>query len=389
MASATVARWSRTFVAVGAVFLVAWALTHLLGEPRSVGVTLGLYGFVFSVVFGKGYALLPAYFARELAFPRAPAVHLPLHVLGVLGLAANDPALTGPAAVLWGVGVLVFVVSIGWTVRDNVTGAETGTTDVNVHRVEIDRFANAFVPVVLLYLLLAAAHRVGATQGLVSLTTPAITHVLAAGAATLLVFAVGFRLLPRFLVVSPSRLAVRVVLPAGALGPALLVTDFLGGVQFQLGATLIALAVIGFALSFLDMYRRTDRDRVGFHGVALGALAGIVTVAIGLHFAFTHPDGGLATAHYRLAVGGFLGLTIVGVSYQFYPPAIGSTPGVGNRTALASILALAVGLALEAVGVVTATESLELGGSGLVLVGAVLYAFVVLDLFLERWHQRR
>lgn len=386
MAPATVARWSRAFVAVGAVFFVAWNGAHLLGAPRpTTTVALGLHGFVFSVVFGKGYALLPAYFARELAVPWVPAVHLPLHVAGVLGLAAPDPNVRQLGAVAWGLGTLCFVGTIGWTVRDNITGAETGTAEVNVHRIEVDRFANAFVPVVLLYLLAAAALRIAP----VGLSTFAVNHVLAAGAATLLVFAVGFRLLPRFLVVSPSRLAVRVVLPAGAIGPLLLVGDFMGGWIFQLGAVLVAVGIVGFSLAFLDMYRRTERDRVGFHGVALAGLLGIGAVTLALFIAMTHPTGPVVTAHYRLALGGFLGLTIVGVSYQFYPPSIGSLPGVGDRTALLSIGAVATGLALEAGGLLAGFSAAVAVGILLALLGSILFAGILLTLFVERWLDRR
>lgn len=395
MTSAIVSRWSRALVAAGVGF---FALVHLavaadVGRPATV--VLGLYGFVFGVVFGKGYSLIPSYFARELAVARAPAIHLPLHVVGTAGLALEAldvlAAYAGPIGRwCWLGGVVAFVATIGWTVRDNLSGRETGTGEVNVHRERIDRASNAVVPVVLAYLL------VGASLAAVGSTAlpgrgPASTHLLAAGSAALLVFAVGFRLLPRFLVASPRPALVAVVLPAGAVAPALLAWDFLGGAAFRAGAALQSIAVVGFAIAYADLYRRSDRRRVGFHGVLAGAVFGVATVALGLWFALVGFDApvpggasGLVEAHYRLALRGFLGLIIVGVTFQFYPPAIGERAGVDDRTALVAIGLLAAGLAIEVGGLLAGHGSVERVGSIVALAGAIVYVFVIFALFLER-----
>lgn len=246
--------------------------------------------------------------------------------------------------------------------------------------------ANAFVPVVLVgAVLLALEHgAVAPVDGGSWIGHPAVTHVFAAGAGTLLVFAMGFRLLPRFLVVSPRPMLVAIVLPAGAVAPALLAVDFLGGFGFRLGAVMQALAVVGFAVAYADMYRRTDRDRVGFHAIFLGALCGVGAVLLGLHFAFVGPEAAAVDAHARLALAGFLGLTIVGVSYQFYPPTIGTRPGVDDRTALLATGLVFAGLVVESAGAIGGRPTIAFGGSAGVLVGALLYAFVVWSLFLER-----
>ncbi|WP_255171562.1 hypothetical protein [Natrononativus amylolyticus] len=393
MTSATVTRWSRAFVAAGVLFFVAWQLAVVAGSGRRLAIVLGLYGFVFHVVFGKAYALIPSYFARSLAFPRAPAVHLPLALLGTAGLAADSIGVGPPqagslGAGLWLGGCLVFVGAIGWTVRDNLLGGETGTGEANAHRRRVDRLANAFVPVVVAYLLAGSAvpvlESVGFDPSPLPAGGPAATHLLAAGAGALLVFAIGFRLLPRFLVTTPRFALVALVLPAGALAPALLATDFLGGATFRIGAVLQAVAIGGFAVAYADMFYRSERRRVGFYAVLAGALCGVAAVGLGLTFAFGEFAAGAFDAHYRLALAGFLGLTIVGVSYQFYPPAIGTTPGVGDRTAHLSTGLLVGGLTLEAAGLLRRAPDLERGGSLLVLTGAALYAFVVLAVFLER-----
>lgn len=400
MSSARTTRYSRAFVATGIGFLLAWNVAVLAGLPRSASVALGLQGFVFGVVFGKGYALIPSYFGRELAVSRAPAVHLPLAVAGVIGLALGavggrldlpggstvDLVVFADAgAILWFAGVLVFVTTIGWTVRDNLLGGETGTGEVNAHRRRVDRIANLGVPFVLGYLLAGATvpvlEFVGLPTGPVR-SGPPTTHLLAAGTATLLVFAVGFRLLPRFLVASVHPIFPAIAIPAGVLGPGFLVYGFPAGPTFSAGAMLLALAVLTFAVAYLDAYRRTDRNRVGLHVVAIAAVFGVATVAFGLHYAFATVLG--VEAHLRLGLLGFLGLTIVGVTYQFYPPAIGPAPGVGDRLALLAALGMAVGLALEVTGHLLGEGLLVLAGGAVVLLGSVGYAYVMFSLFLHR-----
>ncbi|SDQ53034.1 hypothetical protein [Natronobacterium texcoconense] len=392
--SATVTRWSRALVVVGVGFFVAWQVAVLAGYPRSSTVVLGVFGFVFHVVFGKAYGLVPSYFARELAVPWAPAVHLPFAALGTvgtflgraeIGLAAAEPV----GLALWTAGCLVFVGSLGLTVRDNLTGAETGTGNVDGHRERVDRAANAVVPLVIAYLLvgslLAFFEGIGLESPLLS-AGPATTHLLAAGTAGLLVFAIGFRLLPRLLVVDPRIPLVAVVLPAGAIGPALLAIDLHGGWLFQVGASLQAIALVAFAVAYADMYRRSERRRVGGWTILAGVGFGALAAVLGLSFA-AGLEIGSSTAfdvHYRLAVGGFLGLTIVGVTYHFYPPAIASQRFVDDRTAGVAAAALAVGLALEATVLVVDASALEVVGRTFSVLGAVLYAVVLGTIFLER-----
>lgn len=69
-------RWSRRFVVLGTGYLVLWRFGSLLGVPRRTAVVLALFGFVFHVVFGMGYLLIPSYFERVLAAEWPPPVHL-------------------------------------------------------------------------------------------------------------------------------------------------------------------------------------------------------------------------------------------------------------------------------------------------------------------------
>jgi len=392
MAADAVTRWARRFLAASAAFLVAWQVAALAGLPRATGVTLAVHGFVLHAVFGKAYSLVPSYFDRTLAVPRAPAVHLPLSAVGAVGLAAEPlagvPEAVGAAgAVLWVGGVAAFVGSLAWTVRDNPTGRETGTGGPNARREPVDRYANAFVPVALAYLLAGsyatlAARAGGSWPG--SLGAAPTAHLLAAGVAALTVFAVGFRLFPRFLVAAPPRALVAVVLPAGAFGPALLAGNFYGGAWFRLGALLQAVAVLGFGAAYAALFARSERRRAGLYGPLVGVACGAAGVALGLHLAFVGLAVGLTAVHFRLNALGFLGLTIVGATFQFYPPTVGTFPGASDRTALASIGLVGAGLLAELAGALGGSAGAVTAGRASALAGAVLFAYLVGGVFVER-----
>lgn len=393
--SAAVSRWARGFVAASAVWLVVWQAATLVGFPRRVTVTFALFGFVLHMVFGKAYSLVPSYFDRELAFTRAPSVHLPL-ALGGTGALAVAPLSIVPSAVgtvgavLWAAGIAVFLGTILWTIRDNITGSETGTGDHNAHRRPVDRVANAAMPVAFLYLALGAYATLAASVPLPSLFdgfAPRASHLFAAGTAALLVFAVGFRLLSRFLVASPPRPLVYVVLPAGALGPALLAAGLPAGPLLQAGAVVQTIAVVGFAVAYCWLFVTSDRNRLAFYGVLAGALAGLAVVAFGLYFALVGTNPDLIVAHYRLALLGFLGLTIVGVAFQFYPPSVAQFPGGGDRLATATLGGLVGGLLLEVGGLLAGRALPVIGGRSLALGGAVGYAYLLLGLFVQRARQ--
>lgn len=392
MTAAVVSRWARRYVLGSGVFLVAWQVGTLAGVPRHAEVLLAVFGFVLHVVFGKAYSLVPTYFDRDLAVPRAPAVQFPLVVAGTVGLVAEalqfGPSWLGAlGATLWSLGVAVFLGTLLWTIRGNLTGRDTATGDVNAERRSVDRLANAFVPVALLYLAVGTYETLAVHTGLPLLLdgyAPRVTHLLAAGTAGLLVFALGFRLLPRFMVARPPRALVAVVLPAGALGPGILATTLGTSPWMQLGALVETVAVTGFAAGIGLLYYRSDRRRVGFYGVLAGAACGVAAVAVGSSFAFGSISHALVQAHLRLNLLGFLGLTIIGVSYQFYPPAVGALPGASDRTALTSISCVGAGVVLQVGGFLGDLPLVTTLGELAALAGALLHAYLLVAVFRAR-----
>ncbi|QLD85644.1 hypothetical protein HWV23_07865 [Natronomonas halophila] len=390
MSAATVSRGARAFVVASLAWFVCWQAAAVFGAGRRVSVVLGLYGFVLHMVFGKAYALVPSYFDRPLAFPRAPFVQLPLAAGGTAAMALDAAGIVDARAVgtvAWALGCVVFVGALLWSVRDNPLGRETGTADAKAQYRPVDRLANGFVPVVFAYLLAGAGLPVAALLGVptpIPAIGPPVTHLLAVGTTALLVFALGFRLLPRFLTVAPRRWLAAVVLPAGAVGPALLAVDFGGGAVFQLGGTLVTVALVGFAVAYADVFYRSERRRLGLYTVLLAVTFGLGVGALGFTMAMTGIDPAMADAHARLGLLGFLGLTVVGVSYQFYPPAVATTPHLDDRTATGVVGLLAVGLLLEAGGLLGGSDVFVELGRWLALLGAVLHALVVLAVLRTR-----
>lgn len=392
MTATTVSQWARRYVLVSVLFLVAWQVGVIVGIPKHTEVVLGVYGFILHMIFGKAYSLVPTYFDRELAFPRAPAVQFPFVVIGTGALVAaslqiGSAGFVSVGVALWGLGVGVFLGTLLWTIRSNLTGRDTATGEANAGRRPLDRLANGFVPIALGYLILGTYETLAVHTGLSPLLAgyaPRVTHLLAAGTAGLLIFALGFRLLPRFMVAAPPRWLVALVLSAGALGPILLATHLGEAPWFQLGALIEATAVTGFALGIGFLFVRSNRRRVGFYAVLAGAASGVIAVGFGLWFAFDQQSSALVLAHLRLNLLGFLGFTIIGIAYQFYPPAVGAAPGASDRTALISIVALATGLFMQVGGLGGDIPLLTTVGQLLTLGGSLLYAFLIVAAFATR-----
>lgn len=356
-------------------------------------VVLGLYGFGLHVVFGKAYALVPPYFDRTLSFPRAIAIQFPLSVVGTMLLAAATISLTPPGleslgAILWVSGVAIFLGTLVWTIRGNLTGEETATSETKSEREGLDRVANAVVPVVMGYLAVGSYETLALAtelpQSPLGGSPQAVTHLLAAGAATVLVFAIGFRLLPRFVVATPPRRLPRVVLATGAVAPLLLAASFRAGVWFMVGAVLEAIAIVGFSIAYLALFHRSENRRVGFYGPLLGVGFGVLGVGLGLWFAFESALPALVLAHLRVNLLGFLGLTIVGVTYQFYPPALGQLPFAGDRMALATIAGLGVGLLVQVSGLAVGLGWISGIGQSITLGGTAGYAYILVATFRAR-----
>lgn len=378
----------RWFVVASAVSLVAWQLAALVGAPDRTQLVLGLYGFVLTMVMGQAYWLLPSFFGGDLAIASAPALQFPITVAGVAGLALAPLAAVpdGVAAlggIAWTLGVVIFLVIVGATVAGGLLDGTAGPPGSG-----LERLATGLMPLALVYLAAGSYETLALSTGVSPLlegVSASGSHLLAVGTATLLLLAIGFRLLPRFLGAPAPAWLLAVVLPAGALAPALLAVGFDSSPLFELGAAAQAIAVIGFAIAVGGILRRSGSREVGAVGVGVGAVAGVVGVLLGLWFAFgSSADPVLFEIHQRTNLLGFLGLSIVGVAYQFYPPSIAQFWGGGESTGFASIALLAGGLVLGTAGLALEAGTATTGGRALAAVGAVLFLSLVAGLFRQR-----
>ncbi len=171
-----------------------------------------------------------------------------------------------------------------------------------------------------------------------------------------------------------------------AIRPAVLVVDFGGGWFFQVGAVIEVLAIVGFAAAYLEMFRRSERRRIGFYVFIVAVAAGVVVSGLGSYMAVGGMTSGAATIHARVALTGFLGLAIVGVSFQFYPPAVASLPGISDQTAGLAVVLIGSGLGLEIGGLVGNIPVIVSAGRWLTATGAVVYAVVLFAVFAEHTH---
>jgi hypothetical protein len=389
---ARISRWAGRTVLAGLCWLAVAAVSVLVDLRSSVTVALALPGAACTVFMGKAFGLLPSYFARTLEPVWAPQFTGIFAVLGVLGLALSPmpdvPAEMGVlGAALWLCAVLVWAGSLAWTARDNLTGRETGTGEANEDRQPLDRFANAAAPIAVLYLLAGAVFLLGVQADILRVVgrQAVVAHLLGAGGAALAIFAVGFRLYPRFLVAHPPRLLPRLVLPAGAVGPVLLAFGVTGR-QWALhaGAGLEFVAILGFAVAYSATFWRSDRRRIGLYGPLIGILLALTAAVLAVLVVTGLGSRGLIPIHRRFMLIGFLGTTIAGTAIQFYPPAVGSLWLSTDRTAAVALAAIGGGTAVNGAGLSLDSQLLAMSGGAVTVIGATLIPLLVGATLLER-----
>jgi hypothetical protein len=222
----------------------------------------------------------------------------------------------------------------------------------------------------------------------------AATHLLAAGAATLLVVTLGFRLLPRFFGTYPTRRSAVLVLPAAAIAPGLVAAGFVDDRFLPIGAALLLFAIVSFTIIVFRMWIDAERRRIGLYAVLPSTTFGVIGVSLGSLFAVSGASSALIATHLRVNLLGFLGLMIVGTSFQFYPPQVGTLPGSSNRAAATVIAILACGLAVEVLAAVAVTALAPVTvplsspmitfGHWLTLSGAVGYGYLIVSAFTAR-----
>jgi hypothetical protein len=378
-------RWTQRFtVASAVVFVVACATAGVTTDVEISGIMV-VFGFLCPMIFGMGYLLLPPYVRRTLIDRRLPGIHFYLAFSGagllILGVAIDGTGLlVSIGTVLWSLGVAVFVGALLLTVGPAVLENPSVVFQFDDRCQRSTRAAMATIPVAIGYLVLgtiAFVHSTGVIGSDASSLTATI-HLYAAGFGAVLIFSLGARLLVGFFRVSLPKPLLWVVLVTGAAAPALLGLYLWIGPWFRVGAILESIAMVGYALVVASTGYSTDRRRVGYAGIALGALAGAVAVVLAAFLAFGSPVIEATVSVHRTAVlWGFFPLTIVGYAFLFFPVTNGQFPGDTSRVARVTIGALGGGLLFRLTGIVATSEFLRSSGIAIMTSGAVLYCYLV------------
>jgi hypothetical protein len=380
-----VSRWTRYFAVASAVSMVFLQVALLLEAPRRAVTIIGLFGAVLPMVFGMAYLLLPSYVGRTLSWRRLAGVHFAAAYVGA-GILATD-ALVGLSSTVvvvgagvWSLGVAVFVGTLARTVVPAVVADPHVVLRSEGRPQRSSRLATLAIPVALGYLVVGTVALLSTftdLPDLVGATAPAVVHYYGAGFVALLIFALGLRLLTGFFHVAPPRVLAWPVLLAGSVAPALLAATVWGGPWFRIGAGLEVVAVLGYLAIVGVVAVRTDRRRVGLYGVVLGGIGGAVAVGAAALFAVDVGYPVLVAVHVPLVLDGFLLTTIVGYAYLFFPVTNGQFRGANERTALATMLALASGVGIGAFGTGFAAPEVRTSGFVLTLFGTLGYAYLL------------
>lgn len=369
--------WTQRFT-VASVGSFVGSLLALLSGTNEIAVLFAVFGFVCPMVFGMAYLLLPSYVGETLVDQRLAGIHFGLAYVGVTLLVA-DPFVTAgiplrPLGVtLWAAGVLTFVGSLLTTVGPTAVGTVAGTLGGSERSQRSTRLATAMIPVAVGYLLVGTVTLLMTVVplGIGTVTVAQVIHYYLTGFATLLIYALGTRLLTAFSHVSLPRAVVWLVLMAGAIAPAFLGTFLWIDPWFRVGGVFATLAMLGYVGLVLLVVLKTNRRRVGISGIALGAIAGGTAVVSVVPVAFGFGNPMSLAVHRTLILAGFFPLTIVGYAYLFFPITGGQFTGANPRAARATIGLLGAGVAVQSVGVALQYEPVRVIGILGSVIGAI------------------
>jgi hypothetical protein len=344
------------------------------------------------MIFGMAYLLLPSYVGRTLATPSVPGFHFVFAYTGAIVIVI-DSAFGVPHSLfavgngLWCLGVGLFVGSLAYTVLPVITTNPTVVTRTDGRPQRSTRLSTALIPLAIGYLVVGTFSLVATTVSPLAAfggTVPTTVHYYGTGVATLLIFTLGVRLLTGFFHVTPPRYVSWPVLVGGGLGPAFLAPNLWVSPWFEIGASLLLVAMIGYGVLVGIVVVHTTRYRIGLVGIGLGAICGVGGILTATFFLIGGLDASIIPFHVTLVLDGFLLLTIIGYAYQFFPVTTGRFRGASRRTALATMLVLATGVGIDAVGTFLSIDLIRNAGIVLSLAGVGGYAYLLSRRLLNR-----
>ncbi len=348
-------------------------------------------GFIGLMIMGMAQQFIPLYSGRELWSGRGAFAQVGVAAVGVVLLLVS-PALEPVGLALWLLGTLLFLLWIVLTIRSPKLPVRAQGKHAEFHAMDV--LGIPMTSAAVLYLIAASVGFLLASPSDAPLVPFAAAHwfsffhLYTLGFIVLMVFGVGFHLLPRFTDSVPNLRAAKVVTAMALPGPALvaltmpLLDDPSAEFVFGVFAVFEAVAAIVFAVLVLDLWNRSEHRRPAS---SFNATAGLWLI-LGVTFASLFGIAPQLTlewypAHGWINLFGFAGFEIFGVTHEVLPPftSMGLKVSRGvTRTdfvlANVGLAAVVLSFAASLFGSPAGGELLAIAGLSVLLVMVVLYA---------------
>lgn len=211
--SGGVGRWTQRFSIGSALSMVGLQFAFLFDVSLRVVAIVGLFGAVLPMVFGMAYLLLPSYVGRTLSTQRLPGIHFITTYAGaglLLGyelFGYGNSFLVG-GVVLWSTGVAIFIGALLQTVLPAIIANPERIRSSEARPQRSTKLAMLAIPIAIGYLVIGTIvflSTVNMVPNPLNATFPVVVHFYATGFVTLLIFALGTRLLTGFFHVTPPK----------------------------------------------------------------------------------------------------------------------------------------------------------------------------------------
>ncbi len=381
--------WMASSLALYAGLLVGNdVLTTLLTRGTWV-VFLPALGFIGLMIFGMAQQFVPLYSGRNLWNPRFAFAQVVVAIAGV-ALILPSPSLEPLGFGLWLLAALMFIVLLLMTLRS--PQLPTRPAGKHPEYLSMDRLGIPMTSTAVLYLIAASVGFLLESPSTAPLVPFARDnyyswlHLYTLGFVALMIFGVGFHLLPRFLDTVPNLRLAKVIMAMALPGPALVAgtMPFLdtpsAEIVFAVFAVFEAVAAVLFALLVLDVWNRSPHRRPAS---AFNATAGLWLI-LGVTFASLFgiaPELTLqwVPAHGWINLFGFAGFEIFGVTHEVLPPFTSKGLLVSRRVTRVDFVLANTGLGLVVLSFAASILGAEAFSNGLAVLGlALLLAMTVL-----------
>ena len=401
----------RLAIMASLTFLILWIGSALVGAVAALAgavdvadvldsdawtILLPALGFIGLMIFGMAQQFVPLYSGRNLWSPRTALVQVAWGISGVV-LVLLGPSFEPYGLALWLASVVLFFAILIMTLR-----TEPMPTRPQGRRPEfaiMDRYGIPMTSAAILYLaaasvgLLLASPTDGPLVPWASLHWFSFLHLYTLGFIALMVFGVGFHLLPRFLDVAPRLGVARAIVVLALPGPLLvaLTMPFLGTSDlwflFAFFAILEAAAAVLFAALVLDVWRRSEHRRPASTFNAAAGLWLILGVALAALFGLDAQDTlAWVPVHGWVNLLGFAGFEIFGVTHEVLPPFTSKGLAVSRRVTRVDFVLAVLGLALVVASYAASLGGFPFDGGVLAVLGfAVLLAMALLYAYGTVW----